>query len=756
MALLVVRPTTRQLLRTYDKSVRSALITNTSAMELVPPEVFKAVSHVQASATDNLWDEKPPEGTSSALIWFAEERLRQGTAGQIRGLLSNTKNCSCLPVHLPLGSDFDLISLQPRVIPRRHKADQIAHHVRIDGLVKPSAAYLAALERADKPWARLHQALLHAAQDNSLGAQKLRRLWSARKMPLHLASLAARNLIVILIAMQELKEARKLLELALEAFPGYSDLSYLSAYLMYLRQEDKGIPEFLRKAARKFSAQYISSGGEFTYKASYLMAASAARAGKYKAELYLRRSGLGADPPHLPSLLAVLQTRRGFNEAYTLQTTELCTVARRYPEYREAIIYFLLLHRQLAAVRRLLPLVVESNPHHAAICAQLAKAEAAVRPRPLAPGEKPGVLFSAPFRASQGSTRFNRELANALLQDDKLEACLEPDEPESVTIRPLPYGEAIAKGMLRQFSHLDVTIGNHWPPDCQPAPCGKLINLVEWKYNAIPQRWKSAIEKYVDEVWAPSEFTRQAFISAGLDPDKTIRVPKLVDTSVFSPEGHTAGIPEAKGFTFLSPAISLMDGVDILLQAYCTAFSSRDDVSLILKGTGLESPVMLKPLHRALQRLKKNGSLPDVLLVLKDLPDSTYGALIRGSSAVVLPYRARSFALPLAEAMACGKPVISTGAGPVLDYACEKTAYLLPSTQVEAPRPHPPFGPMTGPLLCFEPGVEALARAMRHVYENSADAAAMGKRAAVEIRRRLNTQEVIRGCVNRIRSLAGV
>jgi glycosyltransferase involved in cell wall biosynthesis len=756
MALLAVRPTTRQLLRSYDKSVGSVLLTNASEIALVPAEVSKAVSRVLRSATANLWDEELPAGASHALIWFAEERLRQGTAGQLRGLFLNSENCSYLPVHLPFRSDLELICLQPRVIPRHHKADQIAHHIRINGSVDPSTAYQRALERADKPWARLHQALLHAVQNPSLGAQKLRGLWKSGKLPLHLASLAARNLIVVLIAMQELKDARKLLELAMEAYPGYSDLSYLYAYLMYLRREDKCIPGFLRKAAGKFSAQYITSGGEFTYKASYLMAASAARMGKYKAELYLYRSGLVADPPYLPSLLAVLQTRRGFNEAYVLQTTELCTIARRYPEYREAIIYFLLLHRQLAAVRRLLPLVEETNPHSTAIAVQLAKAEAAVRPRPLAPGEKPGVLFTAPFRASHGSTRLHCELANALLQDGDLEACLEPDEPEFVTTRPLPYGEAISKGMLRQCSHLDVTICHRWPPDFQPAPCGKLINLLEWKHNVIPRHWKRAIEQNVDEVWVPSEFARQAFISADLDPDKVIRIPKLVPASIFCPEGHTASIPEAKGFTFLSSAISMMDGVDILLKAYFTAFSSRDGVSLILKGTGFESPAVLKRLHRTILRFKKDPSLPDVLLVLKELLDPTYAALIRGSSAVVLPYRAKSFALPVAEAMACGKPVIVTGAGPVLDYACENTACLLPAVQVEVPRPQPPFGPMTGPLLWFEPSVEALAQAMRRVYEHPADASAMGMRAAVEIRRRLNTEEVIRGCVNRVRSLAGV
>jgi glycosyltransferase involved in cell wall biosynthesis len=76
---------------------------------------------------------------------------------------------------------------------------------------------------------------------------------------------------------------------------------------------------------------------------------------------------------------------------------------------------------------------------------------------------------------------------------------------------------------------------------------------------------------------------------------------------------------------------------------------------------------------------------PHVQPLLDLLEDATLAALYRGCDAFVLPYRGEGFGMPLLEAMACGKPAITTAQGPSQDFCSEKTAYLIPARKEEVP-----------------------------------------------------------------------
>lgn len=96
--------------------------------------------------------------------------------------------------------------------------------------------------------------------------------------------------------------------------------------------------------------------------------------------------------------------------------------------------------------------------------------------------------------------------------------------------------------------------------------------------------------------------------------------------------------------------------------------------------------------------------------------------------------RTSGFDLSIVEAMACGKPVITTGYGSVLDYCHQQNSYLI----------HHQMTPMVTDkqgntdllfLRWSEPDKGALKRLMRFVYEHREEAGRVGLRAAAQIRR---------------------
>src|SRR5262249_39370510 len=83
---------------------------------------------------------------------------------------------------------------------------------------------------------------------------------------------------------------------------------------------------------------------------------------------------------------------------------------------------------------------------------------------------------------------------------------------------------------------------------------------------------------------------------------------------------------------------------------------------------------------------------PHVQFLVDSIDDAKLVSLYRGCDAFVLPYRGEGFGMPLLEAMACGKPVITTAQGPSPDFCSHKTAYLIPAQEEVVPDELPPLG----------------------------------------------------------------
>jgi glycosyltransferase involved in cell wall biosynthesis len=347
---------------------------------------------------------------------------------------------------------------------------------------------------------------------------------------------------------------------------------------------------------------------------------------------------------------------------------------------------------------------------------------------------KPGVVLTGPIFDASGHSRINRAIAQAIIESKQFEICVDHTTWPTVSNNPLSDAEALWSSRGRKLERLDLTIRHLWPPDFERTISGKLVCILPWEHKAVPARWVDESESKVDEVWTPSRFTRDALISGGILPERVHVIHNGVDPEIFRPDGSAIRPPESKGFVFLFVGGTIRrKGIDVLLQAYADAFMPEEDVTLVIKDLGSRSFYSNITKLGDVQQFAARRSSPHTIILTEEMDDDGLAALYRGADAFVLPYRAEGFGMPLIEAMACGKPIITTGAGPAVEFCTPEQGYLLPSKEVGVPEPLPPVGRLSGDWTWFEPSVAALAQTMRHVYENRAEAADRGRKAAAAI-----------------------
>ena len=274
------------------------------------------------------------------------------------------------------------------------------------------------------------------------------------------------------------------------------------------------------------------------------------------------------------------------------------------------------------------------------------------------------------------------------------------------------------------------------------------------------------------ETWVPTEWHRAVYRRAGCGGDvgrvANIRaLPEAVDEAVFAPtprgpegdpeegpEGAANANPNAKRArsnanpnaktptTFLSVfQWQRRKGPDALLEAYWRAFGASDDVLLVIRAkvprwAGEPFATARDGVRYHAKRLYPGKALSDLAPVetVEDL-DSTrleMAALYRAADAFALATRGEGWCLPCAEAMSSGALLIASDFSGV-------TAYADASNSLPVRCPPARGGSDLGGC---DPDAEGLAWRMRWTHEHRADAAALARRGAEDVRRRFGLEAV--------------
>ena len=252
--------------------------------------------------------------------------------------------------------------------------------------------------------------------------------------------------------------------------------------------------------------------------------------------------------------------------------------------------------------------------------------------------------------------------------------------------------------------------------------------------DKIPESWIKGFKK-AKKVFVFSKFNYENW---GKQIDNVSRVGFGIEDN-FRYVEEAANILNKKGYTFLSVGdYTERKGFDILLDAYCEEFTARDSVTLILKihKGGFTSPHRDNLMMDLKNQISKYKNIPRILLFAEKVYYEDLTRLYNACDCFVLPSRGEGIGLPVAEAMACGLPVIVSDSGGYMDFVRHGENGLTIKTKMVT------IADVNYILKCphalghkwAEPDKQNLKEAMRYVFENRQEAKEMGRNGVTAVR----------------------
>lgn len=380
-----------------------------------------------------------------------------------------------------------------------------------------------------------------------------------------------------------------------------------------------------------------------------------------------------------------------------------------------------------------------------------AAAAVAVSPPPRARSELWGVNVVGYFRSELGVGEAARQVVTAL------DAAGVPAQAVHSATLPLSrQGHAYTQSDHRdaQFPVNLICVNADMLPDFANRAGERFfagrysIGLWFWEVSRFRPEWQGSFE-LLDEVWAPTAHVAQALAPVSPIPVVSMRIP--VEVPPIVPRSRAElGVPEGFFFLFSFDYLSVFERKNplALVEAFTRAFAPGEGPSLVLKCINAERD---PGNHERL--LAAAGEHPDVHVIDRYLTPSDKNTLTASCDCYVSLHRSEGFGLTMAEAMYVGKPVIATGYSGNLDFMTAENGLLVDYELVPIGPGSPPY-PADGEWA--DPNVEHAAALMRLVFDDPTAAAALGARAAQDIRRSHSPETAGELMRNRLEHLRGL
>jgi glycosyltransferase involved in cell wall biosynthesis len=329
-----------------------------------------------------------------------------------------------------------------------------------------------------------------------------------------------------------------------------------------------------------------------------------------------------------------------------------------------------------------------------------------------------GIVWEGPQSGLHSFAQVNREFCLRLIERGH----------DLARIPPQPGDRSSSRRVAVHVRH-------QWPPCFVPPPAGHWVVIQPWEYGSLPRSWVEPIVREVDEVWAWTRYVRDCYVSSGVPAERVHVVPLGVDPRRFHPGAPRFALQTRKPFRFLFVGGTIhRKGIDVLLEAYAETFTATDPVCLVIKDFGGTSFYRGQTAAEHIRRIRSRADAPEIEHIDRELDGDELAGLYTACNCLVHPYRGEGFGLPIAEAMACGLPVIVTGSGAAMDFCNEENAYLIPARIIRfREKQIGGLETVDYPWLA-EPDRAALGDLLRTVVDRPAVAEARGRSAAAHIR----------------------
>ena len=240
-----------------------------------------------------------------------------------------------------------------------------------------------------------------------------------------------------------------------------------------------------------------------------------------------------------------------------------------------------------------------------------------------------------------------------------------------------------------------------------------------WELETAPIWYRDAY-KYVDELWAPTQFIKE-MLERDAPRDVVIthmplslQTPKVdagVSRADFDLDGRFLFL-----FAFDFRSVMKRKNPLGLVEAFTKAFRPGEGPVLVIKCVnGEKRPNEMSELLAAI------SGRDDIVVIDKYFEAGTSAALMNMCDCYVSLHRSEGLGLTIAEAMLLGKPVIATGYSGNLDFMTPETSYMVPWKRVRVGKGAEAY---SSRATWAEPDIDAAAELMRTVYENPEQARA--------------------------------
>jgi len=340
---------------------------------------------------------------------------------------------------------------------------------------------------------------------------------------------------------------------------------------------------------------------------------------------------------------------------------------------------------------------------------------------------RPRIAWHGEFVGEGSLARVNRNLVRALLPGGTIDVvpCGEPlpGVEEMLGLNPRRRED------LPPAAGPEVTIRHRWPPHFMRPQDGRYVHMQAWEFGAIPAAWIAGLRERADAVWCYSSYVRDMYVAGGLDPARVAVLSLGFDPAVYHPQVEPLPVTSPATCIFLfAGGFAVRKNVTGVIEAFGRAFRVGEDVALLIK----DNPALgaYDPRGAAgLRELAERTDIPPVRFIEAQYSDADMARLYRTAAALVHPYRGEGFGLPVIEAMACATPVIVSRGGSTDDFVDDAVGITIPARRVALGTSIDGWD-LSAPGWWLDPDVDALAAALRRVYEHRDEARALGARAA--------------------------